>query len=173
VYEGEVKYYDELLGIVEYEPRDDVRPDEIPIGYVAKFRLLNGFEKALYWKRDRCERHGKRYSQTYKKGYGRWAEDFDAMALKTVIKQLLSKWGILSIEMQKAIKADDAAIKSDNLNDENAVEYVDGADYSIDYTEQKDTGNVEADNNEPDQEEGQHTLLDGEDEFAGTPFANK
>jgi recombination protein RecT len=173
VYEGEVKYYDELLGLVDYEPRDDVKPDEIAIGYVAKFRLLNGFEKALYWKRDRCEKHGKRYSQTYKKGYGRWAEDFDAMALKTVIKQLLSKWGILSIEMQKALKADDAAIKSDNLDDVKSVEYVDGADYSVDYAETENTKDETVDNTEPseNQNDGEKTLLD--DEFAGTPFAKQ
>lgn len=72
VYAGEVKYYDELLGIFEYEPRDDVKPDEKPIGYVAKFALLNGFEKALYWTKERVEKHAKKYSQTYKRGYGRW-----------------------------------------------------------------------------------------------------
>jgi recombination protein RecT len=171
IYAGEVKYYDELLGIFEYTPRDDVKPDEKPVGYVAKFKLLNGFEKALYWTRERVERHAKKYSQTYKRGYGRWVEDFDAMALKTVIKMLLSKWGILSVEMQKAIKADDATIKSDNLDDDKAVEYVDGADYSVDYNESENTQNAEADKNDPEEE--QHTLLDSEDEFAGTPFAKQ
>jgi recombination protein RecT len=130
-YEGEVKYYDELLGIIEYEPRDDISEKDKPVGYIAKFRLLNGFEKALYWKRERVEKHAKKYSYTYRRGFGRWSEDFDAMALKTVLKMLLSKWGILSIEMQKAVKADDAAIKSDNLEDDESFEYVDNVDYSV------------------------------------------
>lgn len=128
VYVGEVKYYDELLGIFEYEPRDDVKPDEKPIGYVAKFALLNGFEKALYWTRERVDKHAKKYSQTYKRGFGRWVEDFDAMALKTVIKTLLSKWGILSIEMQKAQVADGGVIKDEDITNPDSVEYPDNSD---------------------------------------------
>lgn len=162
-YEGEVKYYDELIGVVDYEPRDDVGANEKPIGYIAKFKLLNGFEKALYWKRERVEKHAKKYSQTYKKGYGRWTEDFDAMALKTVIKSLLSKWGILSIEMQKAVKADDAAIKSDNLDDEKAVEYVDGVDYSVSVDDEPAQAS--------DNTGGQQSTIDNM--YAGTPFAGQ
>jgi recombination protein RecT len=80
------------------------------IGYVAYFRLVNGFEKYNYMTKEQVEKHGKKYSQTFKKGFGKWAEEFDSMALKTVIKLLLSKFGILSIEMQKALQADQAEI---------------------------------------------------------------
>jgi recombination protein RecT len=138
VYEGEVKHYDELLGIIDYESRSDVCPDEKPVGYVAKFRLTNGFEKALYWSKAKCEAHAKRYSQTFKsqneyvKNNSKWATDFDAMALKTILKQLLSKWGILSVEMKNALKSDDGVIKKDNIDDDGAVIYPDNSDASFD-----------------------------------------
>jgi recombination protein RecT len=171
-YEGEVKYYDELIGVIEYEPRDDVNSNEKPVGYIAKFKLLNGFEKALYWKRERVEKHAKKYSQTYKKGFGKWVDDFDAMALKTVIKILLSKWGILSIEMQKAAKADDGVIKSDNLDDDKAVEYVDNVEYSV---IEDDEANVPLTPDEAHKKVQEHKekikdVPEQRDIFSGTPL---
>lgn len=99
-----------------------VEPDESTavIGYVASFQLLNGFEKSLYMTVGELSKHGKRFSQTFRKGYGLWKDDFDSMASKTVLKLLLSKFGILSIEMQQAILADQAVI-----NDEGDLSYDD------------------------------------------------
>ena len=78
------------------------------VGYLNYFQLTNGYEKYLYMTVEELEAHAKRYSQTYKKGFGKWKEDFPAMALKTVVKLNLSKWGILSTELQSAIVHDQA-----------------------------------------------------------------
>ena len=69
--------------------------------------------------------HAMRYSQTFKKGYGVWNDNFDAMALKTVLKLLLSKQAPLSIQMQTAIAADQAIIKD---VDKQEFEYIDNQD---------------------------------------------
>lgn len=92
------------------------------IGYVAYFKLLNGFEKYLYMTDAEMKAHALRFSQTYKRGYGLWADKdmFNSMAKKTVLKLLISKYAPLSVEMQSAIKADQAVLKSDD-----SVEYVD------------------------------------------------
>ncbi len=83
---------------------DDTAP---AVGYGCVFRLLNGYKKAVYWTKEKAEAHGRRYSKTY--GNGPWKTDFDAMALKTVLKMALSKWGVLSVEMQTAIVEDQKA----------------------------------------------------------------
>jgi len=99
------------------------------IGYVALFVLLNGFEKSLYMTAEEMEEHGKKYSQSYKKNFGMWADDFETMALKTVLKLLLSKFGILSTELQKAIQYDQAIVSDAGTTyvDNDALEHV-GAD---------------------------------------------
>lgn len=90
-------------------------------GYVAYFRLNNGFEKTVYWSRKKVIDHANKYSQAYKNGsQSPWKSDFDDMALKTVLKSTLSKWGILSIEMQQAIAADQSTQR-----EEGQYEYVD------------------------------------------------
>ena len=78
------------------------------IGYVASFEYLNGFTKTIYWSREKMEQHAIRYSKGYaaKKGYTFWEKDFDAMAFKTMLRQLISKWGVMSIDLQKAFEAD-------------------------------------------------------------------
>ena len=83
---------------------------------MAYFRLENGYEQYLYMTKEEMEAHAKKYSQTYKKGFGLWKTDFDAMAIKTVLKQLLSKYGILSVEMQNMANAltSDGAVIRDN-----------------------------------------------------------
>ena len=90
-------------------------------GYIAYFRLNNGFEKTVYWTKKKVKDHAQKYSQAYKNGsQSPWKSDFDDMALKTVIKSTLSKWGILSIEMQQAIIADQSTQK-----EEGEYQYVD------------------------------------------------
>lgn len=121
VYEGQLVSENPLTG---YEFDWSIKPKSgsQPVGYVAYFKLLNGFEAYLYMAMDDVKRHAGRYSQTYKKGFGVWADNFDAMALKTVLKLLLSKQAPLSIDMQKAVLADQAIVK-DVDNDE--FEYID------------------------------------------------
>lgn len=101
VRKGELKKWNPLTEEIEidFESRES---DEV-IGYAAFFELLNGFRKTVYWRKEDVEAHRQKYS---KSGFG-WENDWDAMALKTVIKSLLSRWGILSVEMQKAVIEDD------------------------------------------------------------------
>lgn len=81
------------------------------IGYISYFKLLNGYEARLFMDMDELKQHATKYSKSYKNGYGNWADNFEAMASKTVVKLLLSKQAPLSIDMQKAIQADQSVIK--------------------------------------------------------------
>ena len=67
---------------------------------------LNGFRKCLYWSNDRLIRHVKRYSDSYKSGSKIWKDNFEEMAIKTVLRYLLSHWGVMSTEMEQAFRAD-------------------------------------------------------------------
>jgi recombination protein RecT len=110
--------------IIDWSVIDESKP---AIGYVFAFKLVNGFTKIAYWPKDRVETHAKRFSQSYKSGFDSpWKSDFDSMALKTVIKNELAKWGILSIEMVNAIKHDQA-VKQTLDSD---PEFPDGPDYN-------------------------------------------
>lgn len=129
VFEGEIVSENKFTGEYEFGEKTS---DNI-VGYMSYFKLVNGFEKFLYMSKEELEKHGKKYSQTYKRGSGLWATDFDAMAKKTCLKQLLSKYGILSIEMQRAQTFDQAVVKNDLIEDnvdEAEVEYVDSPDSS-------------------------------------------
>lgn len=125
--EGEYKGKDKYTGkpVIEFIEDDDAR-EELPIvGYFAYFELLNGFRKSLYWSKAKMEKHAMQYSKGYasdvKKGnqYTFWSKDFDGMAFKTMLRQLLSKWAVMSIEMQTAMASDMAVIN------DNSYEYVD------------------------------------------------
>lgn len=96
-----------------------------PIGYASYFKLLNWFEKTMYMTIKEMEEHAGKFSQTYRKKKGVWKDDFDAMAQKTVLKLLISKFAPMSIEMQKAVIADQAVINDENLDD---VNYIDNKD---------------------------------------------
>lgn len=108
VYEGEIKDVNRFTGNYEFGERSS---DKV-VGYMAYFKLTNGFEKYLYMTKEECEKHGKKYSQTYKRGTGLWSTEFDSMSRKTCLKMLLSKYGILSIDMQRAQVFDQAVVKS-------------------------------------------------------------
>jgi len=120
IYEGELISENRLTG--EYVFDFTAKTSDKVIGFAAYFSLLNGFEKTVYWKVDQVEGHGKRFSQTYKKGFGLWKDDFNSMGKKTVLKSLISKWGILSIEMQKAVKFDQGVVKDAETED---IDYID------------------------------------------------
>ena len=105
VYEGEHPVSNRITGELTIS---GTAKSETVIGYFAYFHTVNGFEKASYWTKDKVIAHAKRHSKTYgKEGKSNvWETDFDAMALKTVLKNLLSKYGILSVKMTKALVAD-------------------------------------------------------------------
>jgi recombination protein RecT len=111
VYEGELKSWNRITAEVDIDLT--AKASDKVIGYVAFFRTVNGFEKYLYMTVDEIERHARRYSQSYGRGFGPWKDNFPAMAMKTVLKLLLSKYGLLSIEMQKALRADQAVIDAE------------------------------------------------------------
>lgn len=124
VREGEIEVYDRLSGEIKFNwiQNDKERLSKPVIGYVSFFKLLNGFEHTFYMTIEQLQQHGLKYSQTYKKGFGLWKDDFDSMARKTVIKLNLSKNAPLSVEMQKATVADQAVINDPETED---MEYVD------------------------------------------------
>lgn len=115
--EGELVNWNPLNEEVEIDFTE--RKSNKVIGYAGYFKLLNGFEKTVYWSKEEIEEHAKRFSKTYSSKNGAWQTDFDSMAKKTVLRNLLSKWGILSIEMQKAYTADNNPIKESILNEDN------------------------------------------------------
>lgn len=88
------------------------------IGYYAFFELTNGFRKAIYWSKEQMEAHATKYSMGYKahKGYTFWEKNFDGMAYKTMLRQLISKWGIMSIDMMKAFDGDMAVMDGESPN---------------------------------------------------------
>jgi recombination protein RecT len=125
IYEGQIISENPLSG---YEFDFSVKGGAL-IGYAAYFKLTNGFEKTIYQSVQELKAHGLKYSQTFKRGFGVWDENFDAMAIKTMLKLLLSKYAPLSIEMEKAIISDSSVIEdAENLN----VKYSDNTPLSLD-----------------------------------------
>lgn len=135
--EGELIKYDPLNEDIEVKLIEDEekREQAKTIGYYAMFEYLNGFRKTLYWTKKHMEAHAEKYSMGYKahKGYTFWEKDFDGMAYKTMLRQLISKWGIMSIDMQKAMESDMAEIKEDGT-----YEYVDN-EYEVTESIQEET----------------------------------
>ena len=111
VHEGELVKHNKFTG--EYVFDEDAKKSDKVVGYMAYIRLMNGFEKTVYWTVEECKAHALRYSQTFKKGYGIWKENFDAMALKTVLKHLIKKYAPKSVEVLSAI-SDDQVVSNEN-----------------------------------------------------------
>lgn len=139
IYDGQLIEENPLTG--EYVFDFKAKKDDVIIGWAAYFKTINGFEKTIYWPVDKIDKHGKRFSQTYKKGFGLWKDDFNSMASKTVLKALLSKWGILSTEMQSAVKFDQSVVKSVENQD---VEYMDSDPLAAAFDEPAKAKKVEA-----------------------------
>lgn len=145
--EGEYKGRNKENGkpMFEFIEDDDIREETKIIGYMASFTLLNGFTKTIYMTHKQMEEHALKYSNGYradkknKTSYTFWSKDFTSMAFKTLLRQLISRWGIMSIELQQAYEGDMAVI-----NEDGTKKYVDNdnEDYVI----------VEEEKNEKEQE---------------------
>lgn len=132
VREGELKKHDRLTGEIEFDWNNTDRSSKKVIGYAGFFSLINGFSKTVFMSVDELNTHGKKYSKTYNQSSSKWKTEFDAMATKTLIKLMLSKYAPLSIDMQTATMADQAVIKSIEGGLENAeFEYVDNDDIQV------------------------------------------
>lgn len=151
--EGELIRFDPLNEEIEVKLIEDeeVREQATTIGYYAMFEYTNGFKKAMYWSRKKMEAHALKYSKGYqaKKGYTFWEKDFDGMAYKTMLRQLISKWGIMSIDMMTAMDGDMAVINEDGSND-----YVENDDSIIDMDPaDQETPDAPTQQTEPTQEQ--------------------
>jgi recombination protein RecT len=146
--QGELVSYDPLeedikVNLIEDEQQREAAPT---VGYYAMFEYTNGFKKTMYWSREKMMAHADRYSMAFSaqkyqdmldgkipqsemwKYSSFWYKDFDGMAYKTMLRQLISRWGIMSIDLQMAMDKDMAAIHEDGT-----VEYVDNSvDYAAD-----------------------------------------
>lgn len=114
VHKGELVKKNKFTG--EYVFDEDKKESDDVIGYMAYIKLTNGFEKTVYWTVEEVKAHALRYSQTYKKGYGVWKDSFDAMALKTVLKNLIVKYCPKSAELQAAIRDDQTVTNDSNVS---------------------------------------------------------
>lgn len=145
---GELIKYDPLNEEIEVNLIEDEeeRENAETIGYYAMFEYTNGFRKSLYWSKSKMEKHALKYSKGYSahKGYTFWEKDFDGMAYKTMLRQLISKWGIMSIDMQQAVEKDMATINTDGT-----YEYVDNEEETvIEQEEPKEEVEVQNENTE-------------------------
>jgi len=147
VRKGELKKWNPLIEDleIEFNPNEEERKTLDIIGYAGYFKLINGFNKVIYWSIESLEQHGKKYSAQYSKyGSGNWKDNFNEMAKKTVIKNMINKWGILSVEMQTpnkqlldALRADQAVIRG-----EEEYDYVDNDfSYTLEDSESEDNEN--------------------------------
>lgn len=121
---GELKKYNPLTEEIEvnFIEDDDIREKTETMGYYARIETISGFKKAIYWSKKKMLAHAEKYSMGFKahKGYTFWEKDFDGMAFKTLLRQLISKWGIMSVEIQKAYDNDMGIIRDDG-----SVDYAD------------------------------------------------
>lgn len=145
--QGELIKYDPLneeleVHLIENELE---REQAETIGYYAMFEYKNGFRKNIFWSKTKMQGHAKKYSEGYKKDllngtiYSYWSKDFDGMAYKTMLRQLISKWGIMSVELQKAFESDMGVIGNNG-----EVDYIDNQVEEETIIEQNDTKIEEA-----------------------------
>lgn len=131
--------------IIDWAKLDDSKP---AIGYAFAFRLVNGFVKTEYWSKEKVEAHAKRYSQSFRGPYDSpWKSNFDAMGLKTVIANTLRHWGILSVEMQSAMKEDQGVridVDTDVMYPDN-TDVISGPKFDADEKQLADAGLAPAD----------------------------
>ena len=182
VKEGELKRYNPITEEFDLDPLpESVRNNAKVIGYYAMFELTNGYKKELYWSKEKMLAHADRYSKAFSlnatKGRNAkvsfadfeagkvaaedmwkyssfWYKDFDSMALKTLLRQLISKWGIMSIDMQKAYESDMAVISEDGTPiyiDNQPEDPADIAEVEIDENANKEEFVVDAEISDTDE----------------------
>lgn len=147
IYEGQLIDWNPLTEEFTFDYKGKVS-DEV-IGYVGFFELLNGFKKTVYWTKQEIESHRIKNSKNKDKEKlsGAWVDNYDSMAIKTVLRNLLSKWGLLSVEMQTAITSDEKVFRVDE--DSDLIEETDLSDMEPLPQERKeaerveDTGNID------------------------------
>lgn len=163
VYKEEFLRYDKVYGTLHLK-EEQVDSGEVE-GYFASLELINGFRKMIFWKKEKVIAHAQKYSKTYDKQIGDfkpgtpWKTEFDAMAQKTLIKELLSKYAPLSTELQEAIIADN---EDSNVNEVKRAKDVTppGSDNLSDLLgAPEETGGVI----DQESENGQMDMLEGED----------
>lgn len=115
VYEGEFVSQDRLTGEVDLS---GTRVSDKLAGFVAYIETVNGFSKALYWPVAKMNAHAKRYSKSYGYDSSPWSKNYEEMGCKTVLRQLLSKYGIMTIDLQNAVSKDIADAADEQLQDE-------------------------------------------------------
>lgn len=134
VYKGQLVSKNKFTGAYVFD-EDKKESDEV-IGFMAYFRLTNGFEKYEFMTIDEVKAHAKRFSQTFRRGAGIWNDHFEEMAKKTVLKRLITKWAPKSIEMQRMATFDQAVVRGDVANIDSAeVNYMDNAGPAVVTTE--------------------------------------
>lgn len=142
VYDGQLVKKNKFTGEYVFE-EDSIKLDDKgeakPIGVMARFDLINGYSKTIYWSLEEIEAHAKRFSQAYRSGYDSpWKSDFWQMAKKTVLKSLLNKYAPKSVAMQTALKFDQSKvnINSNDIGELNVdafdAEYVDNTEEIVD-----------------------------------------
>ncbi|EMF0221218.1 recombinase RecT [Enterococcus hirae] len=117
IYEGQLIEWNPLTE--EFQFDYNAKQSDRVIGYVGFFELLNGFKKTVYWTKQEVEAHRIKHAKGFDKTKltGAWKENYDAMAIKTVLRNMLAKWGILSVEMQNAVTSDERVFRFDKNND--------------------------------------------------------
>lgn len=131
IYEGQIVEQNPLTGYVFDFGK---KASGTVVGYAAYFELVNGFQKMMYMTIEEMKAHGAKYSKTYSNDKGLWNTDFDAMANKTILKLLLSKYAPLSVELQNAVITDQATVTNHETVE---VEYVDNEPTEVDKAEER------------------------------------
>ena len=171
--EGELVRYDPLNEEIEVNLIDDEEEREkaATIGYYAMFEYTNGFKKAMYWSRAKMEAHALKYSAGYaadkRKGnqYTFWSKDFDGMAYKTMLRQLISKWGIMSIDLVTAIDADMTIV-----NEDGSKSYVEVEENVNNYTENEPEKIIEGEVVESTEKAAEEKEESGQDDIDSALF---
>ncbi|MFP8918261.1 recombinase RecT [Enterococcus innesii] len=155
IYDGQLIDWNPLTEEFTFDYKAKVS-DEV-IGYVGFFELLNGFKKTVYWTKQEIESHRIKNAKGYDKEKlsGAWVDNYDSMAIKTVLRNMLSKWGLLSVEMQSAITSDEKVFRVDENND--LIEETDLSDMKPMPQDLKEAEKVVDD---PVTDEGQESLFD-------------
>jgi recombination protein RecT len=160
VYDGQLVKKNKFTGEYVFD-EDSIKLDEKgqakPVGVMARFDLINGYSKTIYWSLEEIEAHAKRFSQAYRSGYDSpWKSDFWQMAKKTVLKSLLNKYAPKSVAMQTALKFDQSKVNlnSNDIGELNVdafdAEYVDNPEEVIDEQKAQEVADKFADFDAPE-----------------------